>query len=46
MESHLTTKVYLADEAEKCVAIGTGKAFELEGMLETGFRDVTPGFSK
>ena len=46
LEAHLTTRVFLADEAEKCVAKGTGRAFELEGMLETGFRDVTPGFSK
>ena len=46
LESHLTTRVYLADEAEKCVAKGTGKAFELEGKLETGFRDVTPGLSR
>jgi len=46
LQSHLTTRVYLADEPEKCVAKGTGKAFELEGMLETGFRDVTPGFSR
>ena len=46
LESHLTTKVYLANEPEKCVAKGTGMAFELEGVLETGFRDVTPGFSR
>ena len=46
LQSHLTTRVFLADEPEKCVAKGTGKAFELEGKLETGFRDVTPGFSK
>ena len=46
LESHLTTKVTLANEPEKCVAIGTGRSFELEGKLESGFRDVTPGFSR
>lgn len=46
LESHLTTSVTLADEPEKCVAKGTGMCFSLEGKLETGFRDVTPGFGR
>lgn len=46
LESNLTTKVQLAENPEMCVAIGTGKSFELEGQLESGFRDVTPGLSR
>lgn len=46
LESHLTTKVTVAEEPEKCVAKGTGMSFILEGKLESGFRDVTPGFGK
>ncbi len=46
LQSNLTTAVRLADNPEMCVAIGTGKSFELEGQLESGFRDVTPGLSR
>jgi len=46
LESNLTTKVKMAENPDMCVAIGTGRSFELEGNLESGFRDVTPGFSK
>ena len=43
LESALGSKVVVAENCEQCVAIGTGKAFALEGKLESGFRDVTPG---
>ncbi len=46
LQSNLTTSVRLAENPEICVAVGTGKSFELEGKLESGFRDVTPGFSR
>ena len=45
-ENHLKCKVVVAENCEQCVAIGTGRAFELEGKLESGFRDVTPGLSR
>ena len=45
-EEYLKCKVVVAENCEQCVAIGTGRAFELEGKLESGFRDVTPGLSK
>ena len=45
-EQYLKCKVVVAENCEQCVAIGTGKAFALEGRLESGFRDVTPGLSK
>ena len=43
---HLKCKVVVAENCHQCVAVGTGKAFQLEGKLESGFRDVTPGLSK
>lgn len=48
LEQALKCKVSVAENCEQCVAIGTGKAFELalKGKLESGFRDVTPGISK
>ncbi len=46
LASNLTTGVQLAQNPEMCVAIGTGRSFELEGRLESGFRDVTPGLSR
>ncbi|MBQ3394556.1 MAG: rod shape-determining protein [Oscillospiraceae bacterium] len=46
LEEHLHIKTVLAPDSEKCVAIGTGKAFAIAEYLETGFEDVTPGFSK
>ena len=46
LEKSLNCKVVVAENCEQCVAIGTGKAFSLEGKLESGFRDVTPGISK
>ncbi|MBE6894299.1 MAG: rod shape-determining protein [Ruminococcaceae bacterium] len=48
LEQALKCKVYVAENCEQCVAIGTGKAFELatKGKLESGFRDVTPGLGK
>lgn len=46
LSENLNIKVQLAQEPEKCVAIGTGLSFALEGKLESGFRDVTPGFDK
>jgi rod shape-determining protein MreB len=46
LEQNLNIKTTLAPESEKCVAIGTGKAFAIAEYLETGFEDVTPGFSK
>ena len=45
-ENHLKCKVVVAENCHQCVAVGTGKAFGLEGKLESGFRDVTPGLSK
>ena len=45
-EQYIKCKVVVAENCEQCVAIGTGKAFALEGRLESGFRDVTPGLSK
>ena len=45
-EQYLKCKVVVAENCEECVARGTGKSFELEGRLESGFRDVTPGLSK
>jgi len=44
----LGCKVSVAENCQQCVAVGTGKAFELalKGKLESGFRDVTPGISK
>ena len=46
MQKYLNINVKLAPESEKCVAIGTGMSLALEGQLESGFRDVTPGLSK
>ena len=46
LRENLHIDVWLAPDSEKCVAVGTGKAFEMEQYLETGFEDVTPGFSK
>ncbi|MEG2082333.1 MAG: rod shape-determining protein [Oscillospiraceae bacterium] len=46
LESNLGSKVVVAEDCEYCVAIGTGRSFSLEGKLESGFRDVTPGLSK
>ena len=46
LEENLKIRTVLAPESEKCVAIGTGKAFRIAEYLETGFEDVTPGFSK
>ncbi len=48
LEEALKCKVSVAENCEQCVAIGTGKAFELalQGRLESGFRDVTPGIGK
>ena len=48
LEQALNCKVTVAENCEQCVAIGTGKAFDLalKGKLESGFRDVTPGISK
>ena len=48
LEQALNCKVSVAENCEQCVAIGTGKAFDLalKGKLESGFRDVTPGISK
>lgn len=46
LHENLGTKVTLAQNPQECVAIGTGKSFMLEGKLESGFRDVTPGLSK
>ena len=48
LEQALSCKVTVAENCQQCVAIGTGKAFELalKGKLESGFRDVTPGISK
>ncbi|MBR2027775.1 MAG: rod shape-determining protein [Oscillospiraceae bacterium] len=48
LEQALSCKVSVAENCEQCVAIGTGKAFDLalKGKLESGFRDVTPGISK
>lgn len=46
LEKALSCKVTVAPECHQCVAVGTGKSFELEGKLESGFRDVTPGLSK
>ena len=43
LEKALGSKVVVAENCEQCVAIGTGKSFALEGKLESGFRDVTPG---
>ena len=43
LENALGSKVVVAENCEQCVAIGTGKSFALEGKLESGFRDVTPG---
>lgn len=34
-------KVKVSDEAQFCVAKGSGKSFALEGKLEAGFRDAT-----
>ena len=45
-QNHLKCKVFVAENCEQCVAIGTGKVFALEGKLESGFRDVTPGLSR
>ena len=44
----INCKVSVAENCEQCVAIGTGKVFDLaaKGLLESGFRDVTPGISK
>lgn len=44
----LKCKVSVAENCQQCVAIGTGKVFDLaaKGLLESGFRDVTPGISK
>lgn len=48
LEQALNCKVSVAENCQQCVAIGTGKAFDLalKGKLESGFRDVTPGISK
>lgn len=46
LEQYLNTRVYLAEDSRSCVAKGTGMALKLEDVLETGFRDVTPGFTK
>ncbi len=43
LSEHLGIKVALANESENCVALGTGKSFDFEGELESGFRNVTPG---
>ena len=43
LENAVGSKVMVAENCEQCVAIGTGKSFALEGKLESGFRDVTPG---
>ncbi|MBQ7283622.1 MAG: rod shape-determining protein [Oscillospiraceae bacterium] len=48
LEQALNCKVKVAENCQQCVAVGTGKAFDLalKGKLESGFRDVTPGLSK
>ena len=48
LQQALGCKVSVAENCQQCVAVGTGKAFELalKGKLESGFRDVTPGISK
>lgn len=46
LEKAVDSKVLIAEDCEECVAKGTGKSFELEGKLESGFRDVTPGLSR
>lgn len=46
LEKNLGSRVVVAENCEYCVAIGTGRSFSLEGKLESGFRDVTPGISK
>ncbi len=43
LEKAVGSKVIVAENCEECVAVGTGKSFALEGKLESGFRDVTPG---
>ncbi|MEG0020794.1 MAG: rod shape-determining protein, partial [Oscillospiraceae bacterium] len=46
LAANLGSKVAVAQDCEYCVAVGTGRSFSLEGKLESGFRDVTPGLSK
>ena len=46
LQNNLTTPVRLAENPDMCVAMGTGMSFSLEGQLESGFRDVTPGLSR
>lgn len=46
LELNLGSRVVVAENCECCVAIGTGRSFSLEGKLESGFRDVTPGITK
>ncbi|MEG1863550.1 MAG: rod shape-determining protein [Oscillospiraceae bacterium] len=46
LQANLGTNVVLAQNPEQCVAVGTGMSFSLEGKLESGFRDVTPGLAR
>lgn len=46
LQQYLGTTVTLINESEKCVAKGAGMALLLEGELESGFKDVTLGFSR
>ncbi len=43
LSKRLKLKVRIAEDPINCVAIGTGRALEMAGVLQTGFRDATPG---
>ncbi len=43
LSRQLKVRVRVADDPVNCVAIGTGRSFEVAHLLESGFRNVTPG---
>ncbi len=43
IQEELKVNVVVSQNSEVCVAVGTGRAFEYEDKLESGFRNVTPG---